>query len=150
MPARSSPSEVGAIIRRSRSPTRNVPAPTATWSCWPPSAPAGTFTRQVFLGDTLDAGHTEPDYTAGVLTLSIPVHEVAKPRKIEIASHDAMQISPGSHPLSPLPQASLSRASGTCPAPGRPADAGSEAVGVLHRLVKRQVRAVGAPKTRIT
>ena len=55
--------------------------------------PAGTFTRQVFLGDTLDADHIEADYTAGVLTLAIPVHEAAKPRKVEITSQDAKQIS---------------------------------------------------------
>jgi HSP20 family protein len=56
--------------------------------------PAGTFTRQVFLGDTLDADRIEADYTAGVLTLAIPVHEAAKPRKVEITSQDAKQISP--------------------------------------------------------
>ena len=56
--------------------------------------PAGTFTRQVFLGDTLDADHIEADYTAGVLTLALPVHEAAKPRKVEITSQDAKQITP--------------------------------------------------------
>jgi HSP20 family protein len=56
--------------------------------------PAGTFTRQVFLGDTLDADHIEADYTAGVLTLAIPVHEAAKPRKVEITSQDSKQIGP--------------------------------------------------------
>jgi HSP20 family protein len=54
--------------------------------------PAGTFTRQVFLGDTLDPDHMTADYTAGVLTLSIPVHEAAKPRKVEITSQDTKQI----------------------------------------------------------
>jgi HSP20 family protein len=48
----------------------------------------------VFLGDTLDPDHIEADYTAGVLTLAIPVHEAAKPRKVEITSQDAKQISP--------------------------------------------------------
>jgi HSP20 family protein len=56
--------------------------------------PAGTFTRQVFLGDTLDPDHMTADYTAGVLTLAIPVHEAAKPRKVEITSQDTKQISP--------------------------------------------------------
>jgi HSP20 family protein len=56
--------------------------------------PAGAFTRQVFLGDTLDADHIDADYTAGVLTLAIPVSEAAKPRKVEITSQDAKQISP--------------------------------------------------------
>jgi HSP20 family protein len=50
--------------------------------------PAGTFTRQVFLGDTLDADHVAADYTAGVLTLTIPVHEQAKPRTIQITGHE--------------------------------------------------------------
>jgi HSP20 family protein len=36
---------------------------------------AGTFTRQVFLGDTLDPDHMTADYTAGVLTLAIPVRD---------------------------------------------------------------------------
>lgn len=55
--------------------------------------PAGTFTRQVFLSDTLDADQMTADYTAGVLTLSIPVHEAAKPRKVEITSQDTKQLS---------------------------------------------------------
>lgn len=56
---------------------------------------AGVFTRQVFLGDTLDPEHLTADYSAGVLTLSIPVHESAKPRKVEITSQDAKQLSSG-------------------------------------------------------
>jgi HSP20 family protein len=46
--------------------------------------PAGTFTRQIFLGETLDAENIEADYTAGVLTLRIHVLESAKPRRVEI------------------------------------------------------------------
>ncbi len=42
--------------------------------------PAGVFTRQVFLGDTLDTGHTGADYIAGVLTRTIAVLEQAQPR----------------------------------------------------------------------
>lgn len=48
----------------------------------------GTFTRQVFLGETLDSENISADYTAGVLTLTIPVHEAAKPRKVEITTQD--------------------------------------------------------------
>ena len=48
--------------------------------------PAGTFSRQVFLGESLDAERLTADYTAGVLTLTIPVHEAAKPRKVAISS----------------------------------------------------------------
>ncbi|GGZ22554.1 Hsp20/alpha crystallin family protein [Streptomyces poonensis] len=47
--------------------------------------PTGTFTRQLFLGDTLDTEHVDASYDAGVLTLRIPVAEQAKPRRIQIA-----------------------------------------------------------------
>ena len=47
--------------------------------------PRGVFSRQLFLGDTLDADRIEATYDAGVLTLRIPIAERAKPRKIEIA-----------------------------------------------------------------
>ena len=49
---------------------------------------AGRFSRQVFLGESLDAENITADYTAGVLTLRIPVREAAKPRKVEISSKD--------------------------------------------------------------
>jgi HSP20 family protein len=57
--------------------------------------PTGTFTRQVFLGDTLDADNVEADYTAGVLTLRIPVREQAKPRKVAISSKETPAITGG-------------------------------------------------------
>jgi HSP20 family protein len=50
--------------------------------------PQGTFSRQLFLGDTLDPDGIEADYQAGVLTLRIPIAERAKPRKVEINDHD--------------------------------------------------------------
>jgi HSP20 family protein len=46
----------------------------------------GTFTRQLFLGNALDAERIHATYENGVLTLTIPVAERAKPRKIEVAS----------------------------------------------------------------
>ena len=42
----------------------------------------GSYRRQVHLGDGLDPDGIEAKYTDGVLTLRIPVAEVAKPRKI--------------------------------------------------------------------
>lgn len=57
--------------------------------------PNGTFTRQVFLGDTLDADNVAADYTAGVLTLRIPVREEAKPRRVTISSKDTPAITAG-------------------------------------------------------
>ncbi|MEV8100000.1 Hsp20/alpha crystallin family protein [Kitasatospora sp. NPDC085879] len=47
--------------------------------------PLGIFSRQLFLGDTLDTDNIRADYEAGVLTLHIPVTEKAKPHKIEVA-----------------------------------------------------------------
>jgi HSP20 family protein len=44
----------------------------------------GTFSRQLFLGETLDTDRLAADYDAGVLTIRIPVAEQAKPRKIQI------------------------------------------------------------------
>ncbi len=48
--------------------------------------PLGVFSRQLFLGDTLDTNRIEAGYDAGVLTLRIPIAEKAKPRKIEITA----------------------------------------------------------------
>ena len=47
----------------------------------------GVFSRQLFLGDTLDADQLTASYDAGVLTIRIPVAEQAKPRKISITSN---------------------------------------------------------------
>ena len=44
----------------------------------------GTFSRQLFLGETLDTDRLQADYDDGVLSIRIPVAEQAKPRKIEI------------------------------------------------------------------
>jgi HSP20 family protein len=46
--------------------------------------PVGVFSRQLFLGDTLDPQNIDADYSAGVLTLRIPIAPSAKPRKIAI------------------------------------------------------------------
>jgi len=46
--------------------------------------PQGVFTRQLFLGETLDVDNLRADYDAGVLTVTIPVAEQAKPRKVEV------------------------------------------------------------------
>jgi HSP20 family protein len=48
--------------------------------------PRGIFSRQVILGDALDTERIEASYQAGVLRLTIPVAEKAKPRKIMISS----------------------------------------------------------------
>ncbi len=48
--------------------------------------PRGVFSRQLILGDALDTEHISADYRGGVLRLTIPVAERAKPRKISITS----------------------------------------------------------------
>ena len=48
--------------------------------------PLGVFSRQLFLGDALDAERIAAQYEQGVLTIRIPVAEKAKPRKIAIDS----------------------------------------------------------------
>ena len=45
----------------------------------------GTFTRQLVLGDNLDLDRVEAAYDAGVLRLTVPVAERAKPRKIAVS-----------------------------------------------------------------
>jgi HSP20 family protein len=50
--------------------------------------PLGVFSRQLFLGDTLDTENIHAEYEAGVLSLRIPVAEQAKPRKIEVRRGD--------------------------------------------------------------
>jgi HSP20 family protein len=48
--------------------------------------PHGTFTRQLFLGDSLDAERIEASYDNGVLTVRLPVADKAKPRKVAISN----------------------------------------------------------------
>ena len=46
--------------------------------------PAGSFMRQLNLGDGLDVERIEASYDAGVLTVTIPVAERARPRRITV------------------------------------------------------------------
>ena len=54
--------------------------------------PHGDFTRRVSLGRSLDTDRVEANYDHGVLTLSIPVAEKAKSRRIEIGVSGAEAI----------------------------------------------------------
>ena len=47
--------------------------------------PVGSFTRQVFLGDGLEPDKLEAAYESGVLHVTVPVSEAAKPRRIPIS-----------------------------------------------------------------
>ena len=53
--------------------------------------PRGVFSRQLFLGETLDTDKIEASYSGGVLRLTIPVAEKAKPRRIQITSDTEKQ-----------------------------------------------------------
>jgi len=44
----------------------------------------GVFGRQLFLGESLDRDHLTATCEDGVLTITIPVAEQAKPRKVEV------------------------------------------------------------------
>ena len=46
--------------------------------------PQGTFSRQLFLGETLDTERIDANYADGVLTLRLPIAEKAKPRRVPI------------------------------------------------------------------
>lgn len=64
--------------------------------------PQGSYTRQLFLAETLDVDRIDAHYDQGVLTVSIPVAEAAKPRKVEIgvqadANSRAQAITADSH-----------------------------------------------------
>jgi len=50
--------------------------------------PRGQFSRQLVLGDNLDLQQVTAQYDSGVLRLSIPVAEKAKPRKIEVTTRE--------------------------------------------------------------
>jgi HSP20 family protein len=49
----------------------------------------GVFSRQLFLGESLDSDRLTATYDAGVLTLRIPIAEKAAPRKVEITTGGA-------------------------------------------------------------
>lgn len=51
--------------------------------------PQGSFSRSLFLGEGLDPDRIDADYDRGVLTLTIPVAEQAKPRKINVGTGQA-------------------------------------------------------------
>lgn len=79
---------------------RNVLTVTAERSWWPAEGdeilvrerPQGRFSRQLLLGDALDGDRVQARYEHGVLHLTIPVAEQAKPRKVEIHVGDTVEV----------------------------------------------------------
>ncbi len=51
--------------------------------------PYGQYTRQLVLGRSLDTDRLEASYHDGVLTISIPVAEKARARKVQVTRADA-------------------------------------------------------------
>jgi HSP20 family protein len=67
---------------------RSVPQiENAEWSI--AERPYGSYTRQLVLGRSLDTDRLEASYHDGVLTISIPVAEKARARKIQVTRADA-------------------------------------------------------------
>jgi HSP20 family protein len=56
------------------------------WEMLASERPRGIFSRQLVLGDNLDLDQIQAQYDAGVLRLTIPVAERAKPRRIEVGT----------------------------------------------------------------
>jgi len=49
--------------------------------------PSGSFLRQLNLGDGIDTEHISANYNNGVLSVTIPVSERTKPRKVAISAN---------------------------------------------------------------
>lgn len=58
------------------------------WEMLASERPRGVFSRQLVLGDNLDLERIEAAYDSGVLRLTVPVAEKAKPRRIEVSVSD--------------------------------------------------------------
>jgi HSP20 family protein len=54
------------------------------WEMLASERPRGRFSRQLVLGDNLDLERIEASYQGGVVRLTVPVAEKAKPRKIQL------------------------------------------------------------------
>lgn len=73
--------------------TAHRSAPESTGVQWITSERfAGTFRRQVSLGDGVDTQRISAAYDNGVLSITIPLAERAKPRKIDIAHTEQKSI----------------------------------------------------------
>lgn len=57
--------------------------------------PAGIHRREVRLGDRLDAAGVNASYDNGVLTVTIPMREEAKPQKVAVTAASAEKLTAG-------------------------------------------------------
>ena len=67
----------------------------SSWRALLRERPSGTHRREVRLGDRLDAANVTAHHDNGVLTVTIPVREEAKPTKVSISSGGPEQITAG-------------------------------------------------------
>jgi HSP20 family protein len=72
--------ERNVLTVRAERPARN-----GDWEMLASERPTGLFSRQLVLGDNLDLDKLSANYEDGVLRLTVPVAEKAKPRKIEVS-----------------------------------------------------------------
>lgn len=74
--------------------SRTVPAAEDTeWLAQ--ERPTGMFTRQLTLGNAVDLERIEATYADGVLTLTLPVAEAAKPRRIAVTTTSEQKVIAG-------------------------------------------------------
>ncbi|MCA0437788.1 MAG: Hsp20/alpha crystallin family protein [Austwickia sp.] len=73
-----------------RAERRDAPSGEVTWLSH--ERPTGTFARQLTLGYGVALDRIEASYTDGVLQLTIPVAEEAKPRKISVSHADTPSV----------------------------------------------------------
>ncbi|HET9999013.1 MAG TPA: HSP20 family small heat-shock protein [Nocardioides sp.] len=73
--------ERNVLTVRAERPPKN-----GDWEMLAAERPTGLFSRQLVLGDNLDLDRLEARYDDGVLRLTVPVAERAKPRKIEVTT----------------------------------------------------------------
>ncbi len=64
--------------------------------------PQGRFSRQLRLGSTIDTDRIAASYHDGVLTITLPVSERARPRQVRVGRGGPAQIEEG--PTAPGPQ----------------------------------------------
>lgn len=53
--------------------------------------PTGTHSRQIRLGDRVDTSQVDASYDAGVLRVTLPMREEAKPRKVQISASSSRE-----------------------------------------------------------
>lgn len=57
--------------------------------------PSGTHRREVRLGDRLDSGKVDASFDNGVLTVTIPMRDEARPHKVSISSTNSEKLTAG-------------------------------------------------------